>query len=161
MLLMKQTFLLGARRGVRNSLGWYKSYGTQSTTVDQTEVSKFSKLAEQWWDPNGPMAPLHSLNRCRVSYVRSLLCNHFSRDANDSTPLVGLSILDVGCGGGLLSESLARLGATVLGIDVSEQNIGVASAHQAFDGALCTLKYRVIAAGNSLCIQTLNVFKKI
>ncbi len=86
-------------------------------------------MAAEWWDPAGKFRPLHKMNPIRVGYVRDALCTHFGRDPAGARPLDGLRILDIGCGGGLLSEPLARLGATVVGVDASERNIGVARAH--------------------------------
>lgn len=97
--------------------------------IDQAEVEKFSGLAAEWWDPFGPMAPLHAMNPTRVRYVRDRLCDHFGRKAAGKAPLAGLTVLDVGCGAGLLCEPLARLGATVTGIDASAAAIEVARAH--------------------------------
>ena len=101
---------------------------------DKTEVEKFAKLAEDWWNPNGKMKPLHRFNPVRIDYIRDRLCDAFSKDAQSELPLKGLKILDVGCGGGLLSESLAILGADVVGIDASNKMIQVASLHAKENG---------------------------
>ncbi len=98
-------------------------------TVDPQEVAYYSRLADQWWDEQGKFWPLHRLNRLRVSYLREKICSHFGRDAAAEHPLAGLNVLDIGCGGGILSESMARLGASVHGIDVVERNIGAAERH--------------------------------
>lgn len=100
-----------------------------SPSVDPAEVERFSALAETWWDPQGSMAPLHRLNPARLGFLRETLAAHFGCEAKNLRPFAGLRILDVGCGGGLISEPLARLGATVTGIDAAEANIGVARAH--------------------------------
>ncbi len=100
-----------------------------AASIDPREVEYYSALANTWWDRNGPFWPLHRLNELRVGWIRDRLCTHFGRNANSSAPLAGLRILDVGCGGGLLSESMARLGAQVEGIDVVEKNIQVARLH--------------------------------
>jgi len=100
-----------------------------SSSIDVEEVERFSALAETWWDPKGSMAPLHRLNPARLSFLRQTLAAHFGRDARSLSPFDGLRILDVGCGGGLISEPLARLGAVVTGIDAAEANIAVARAH--------------------------------
>jgi len=100
-----------------------------SSSIDVEEVERFSALAETWWDPKGSMAPLHRLNPARLSFLRQTLAAHFGRDARSLGPFDGLRILDVGCGGGLISEPLARLGAVVTGIDAAEANIAVARAH--------------------------------
>jgi 2-polyprenyl-6-hydroxyphenyl methylase/3-demethylubiquinone-9 3-methyltransferase len=100
-----------------------------SPSIDVAEVERFSALAETWWDPKGSMAPLHRLNPARLGFLRQTLAAHFGRDARSLSPFDGLRILDVGCGGGLISEPLARLGAVVTGIDAAEANIAVARAH--------------------------------
>jgi 2-polyprenyl-6-hydroxyphenyl methylase/3-demethylubiquinone-9 3-methyltransferase len=100
-----------------------------SPSVDPAEVERFSALAQTWWDPRGSMAPLHRLNPARLGFLRETLTAHFGRDAKSLRPFDGLRILDIGCGGGLITEPLARLGATVTGIDAAEANIGVARAH--------------------------------
>lgn len=99
------------------------------STVDDYEVAHYTKLAETWWDTEGPFWPLHTLNALRVTYIRDQLCTRLRRDASDAAPLLGVTVLDVGCGGGILSESMARLGASVTGIDIVEKNIGIASLH--------------------------------
>ena len=100
-----------------------------SQSVDPGEVAYFERLAEQWWDRQGKFWPLHRLNELRVEYLKQEICLHFGKSDNNRRPLEGLSIVDVGCGGGILSESMAALGATVLGIDVVEKNIRVARQH--------------------------------
>lgn len=104
-------------------------------TVDAYEVDHYSALAETWWDTSGPFWPLHTLNALRVDYIRDRLCERLGRDASAQAPLSGLRVLDVGCGGGILSESMAGLGATVTGIDVVEKNVGIARAHARESGA--------------------------
>ena len=100
-----------------------------SPTVDPDELEKFRALAEEWWDPDGKFRPLHKFNPVRLKYIRDRACGHFKRDPSSLTPLSGLTVLDVGCGGGLLCEPLARLGAEVTGIDVVSRNIEIASTH--------------------------------
>lgn len=100
-----------------------------ATTVDPEEISRFSAMAETWWDPEGPMKPLHKLTPARMLYLKGQLVRHFDRDDNSATPLTGLSVLDVGCGGGLVSEPMRRLGATVTGVDAAGDNIAAARAH--------------------------------
>ena len=97
--------------------------------VDQGEVARFDALAATWWDESGPMRVLHRFNPVRVAYIRDALCRRFGRDPRAPFPLDGLTICDVGCGGGVLSEPLARLGARVTGLDPAAQNIAVARAH--------------------------------
>ncbi len=99
--------------------------------VDPREVAYYENLAATWWDRSGPFWPLHRLNALRTNYLRHVLARMFDRNPKDELPLAGLSILDVGCGGGILSESVAKLGASVLGIDVVEKNIEVARIHAA------------------------------
>lgn len=99
------------------------------TTIDPREVEFYTQLADTWWDRKGPFWPLHKLNALRLAYIRDQLCRHFERDADSARPLEGLTVLDVGCGGGILSESMARLGADVTGIDIVEKNINVARLH--------------------------------
>lgn len=98
-------------------------------SVDEAEIGRFAAIADSWWDPDGKFRPLHKLNPVRVEFVRDRLAGHFGRDPLARGCLDGLRVLDVGCGGGLLCEPLARLGATVTGIDATEQSIDVARAH--------------------------------
>jgi 2-polyprenyl-6-hydroxyphenyl methylase/3-demethylubiquinone-9 3-methyltransferase len=100
-----------------------------TSSVDRGEVAKFAGLAETWWDPEGEMRPLHRLNPTRLAYLRDQACRRFGRDALADRPLAGLRALDVGCGPGLISEPLARLGATVLGIDAAEESLAAARLH--------------------------------
>ena len=102
---------------------------TASSTADPREIEKFSALAEEWWDPDGKFGPLHRLNPVRLTYVRDRLAAQFGRDPLQPRPLDGLSLLDVGCGGGLLSEPLTRLGARVTGLDASTTSVEVARRH--------------------------------
>ena len=99
------------------------------TTVDKKEIEKFSKLAKDWWNPNGKFKPLHLFNPARIAFIKEKLISHFRLDPNSSKPLRELKILDIGCGGGLLCEPLNRLGATITGIDPSSNNIEVAKLH--------------------------------
>ncbi|MEQ8292337.1 MAG: bifunctional 2-polyprenyl-6-hydroxyphenol methylase/3-demethylubiquinol 3-O-methyltransferase UbiG [Roseovarius sp.] len=99
------------------------------TTIDAAEVAKFEAMAAEWWDPNGKFKPLHMLNPCRLDYITSQIAAEFERDLNATSPFDGLRILDIGCGGGLLSEPMARLGAEVVGADAAERNIPVAQIH--------------------------------
>lgn len=114
------------------------------TTVDPAEIARFSALADEWWDPHGKFRPLHRLNPLRLAYIRDALCTHFHRDAHAERPLTGLSVLDIGCGGGLLAEPLARLGALVTGIDAAEENVKTAAVHAA-DGEV-PVAYRCATA---------------
>jgi len=103
-------------------------------TIDQSEVARFSRVARRWWDPRGPMAALHKFNPVRLTYIRDRTCTHFNRDPRRLDCLAGLRVLDIGCGGGILCEPLARLGASVVGIDPSAENIAVAQEHAARSG---------------------------
>ena len=103
-------------------------------TIDQDEVARFSRLAGQWWDTRGPMAPLHKFNPVRLGYIRDRNAAHFGRDPTRLGSLAGLRILDIGCGGGILAEPLTRLGASVLGADPAASNIAVAQHHAAQSG---------------------------
>ena len=98
-------------------------------TVDPAEIERFSRIADEWWDPTGKFAPLHRLNPVRIAYIRDRVAAHWQRDALNGEPLKGLSLLDIGCGGGLLSEPMTRLGASVTGVDASARNIATASVH--------------------------------
>ena len=114
-------------------------------TIDAREVEYYSNLADTWWDTEGPFRPLHALNAFRVDYLVAQLSEKFALDQSAEKPLAGLRILDVGCGGGILSESMARLGADVTGIDVVEKNIGIAKLHASRSGL--SIDYRQCAAG--------------
>ncbi len=102
---------------------------TVDASVDPAEVAHFSGMAETWWDVNGPFRPLHILNPARLSWITQQVCSHYDRPPTGIRPLEGLRLLDIGCGGGLLCEPMARLGASVTGIDASDKNIGVARLH--------------------------------
>lgn len=104
------------------------------STLDEREVERFRALAAKWWDPEGEFAPLHAIGPERLRFLREQLVRHFARDGNAARPLEGLRIADIGCGGGLVSEPLARLGASVTGIDPAEENVAAARAHAADSG---------------------------
>ena len=110
------------------------------TTIDDGEIERFSAMAAEWWDPNGKFRPLHKFNPIRLSYVRDQVAARFGRDPRAAKPFEGLRFLDIGCGGGLLCEPMARLGAEVVGADASETNIEVARLHAAESGV--TIDYR-------------------
>ena len=101
----------------------------QSTTVDAAEIAKFEAMAAEWWDTNGKFKPLHMMNPVRLDYITTQIAAEFARDLTAQRPFEGLRILDIGCGGGLLSEPMARLGASVTGADASTTNIEIASLH--------------------------------
>ncbi len=115
-----------------------------STTIDDAEVARFSAIAAEWWDERGKFAPLHKLNPTRIAYIKNQILSHFSRADASATPLDNLSLVDIGCGGGLMSEPMARLGATVTGVDASETNINVATLHADAGGVPVT--YRATTA---------------
>ncbi|WP_407493926.1 bifunctional 2-polyprenyl-6-hydroxyphenol methylase/3-demethylubiquinol 3-O-methyltransferase UbiG [Pseudooceanicola sp. MF1-13] len=100
-----------------------------ATTIDPAEVAKFEAMAADWWNPDGKFKPLHMLNPCRLDYITSQIAAEYGRDLGAESPFKGLRILDIGCGGGLLCEPMARLGATVVGADAAERNIPVAQIH--------------------------------
>lgn len=112
----------------------------QQTTVDPAEIERFSRIAAEWWDPTGKFAPLHRLNPLRIGYIRDRAASHWQRDRLGGTPLKDLSLLDIGCGGGLLSEPMARLGARVTGVDASAKNVNVAARHA--EGQGLAIDYR-------------------
>ena len=110
------------------------------STVDPAEIEKFQAMAAEWWDENGKFKPLHMLNPCRLDYITRQIAGEFDRDLKTDKPFAGLRILDIGCGGGLLSEPMARLGADVVGADAAERNIPVAQVHAEQSGL--TIDYR-------------------
>ena len=116
----------------------------RATSIDDAEVAQFSRLGADWWDPRGPMAALHKFNPVRLGYIRDRAAERFARDAKKLDCLKGLRMLDIGCGGGILSEPLARLGAQMVGADPSEENIAIASAHAIESGV--AIDYRATTA---------------
>ncbi|MDG3440608.1 bifunctional 2-polyprenyl-6-hydroxyphenol methylase/3-demethylubiquinol 3-O-methyltransferase UbiG [Nitrospirillum amazonense] len=126
---------------------------TATTTVDPGEIQRFSAIAAEWWDEAGKFRPLHKLNPVRLEYLRDRICAHFGRDPLAPQPLQGLRLVDIGCGGGLLSEPLARMGADVVGIDAAERNVKTAATHAMETGT--TVDYRhttaedLVAAGET------------
>jgi len=131
------------------------------SSIDPAEVERFSRIAAEWWDPRGKFAPLHKFNPVRLAFIRDQALYRFRRDASARRPFEGLRLLDIGCGGGLLSEPMTRLGFQVTGVDASERNIGTASAHSAEQGLV--IDYRastaeaLVAAGEPLFDAILNM----
>jgi len=121
-----------------------KASGRAQTTVDPDEVARFAAMAADWWNPRGQMRPLHKLNPVRLGYIRDRACAQFGRNGKALDCLSGLRILDVGCGGGILSEPLARLGASVVGIDPAEENVAAAHLHAENSGV--AVDYRTATA---------------
>jgi 2-polyprenyl-6-hydroxyphenyl methylase/3-demethylubiquinone-9 3-methyltransferase len=117
---------------------------SRASSIDSAEIERFSRMAATWWDPRGPMATLHKFNPVRVAYIRDQAAAHFSRDPKTLDSLKGLRILDIGCGAGILSEPLARLGASVVGADPAGENIEAARAHAEATGI--AVDYRATTA---------------
>jgi len=115
-----------------------------ASSIDRAEVARFSALATQWWDPRGKFAPLHQLNPVRLAFIREQALARFGRDPTARRPFEGLSLLDIGCGGGLASEPMARLGFAVTAVDASEDGLGAARAHAAEVGL--AIDYRLATA---------------
>ena len=114
------------------------------STIDEAEVARFSALAAEWWNPNGKFGVLHKFNPVRLAFIRDEAAGHFGRDVKGSQPFAGLRLLDIGCGGGLLSEPMARLGFAVVAADASEKNIKTARVHGTEQGL--AIDYRVTTA---------------
>ena len=123
------------------------------SSIEPAEVERFSKIAAEWWDPKGKFAPLHKFNPTRLAFIRDQALHRFGRDPKARRPFEGLRLLDIGCGGGLLSEPMSRLGFTVVGVDASVRNIGTASAHAAEQGVpidyRCSTAEALLAAGET------------
>lgn len=123
------------------------------SSVDPAEIARFEAMAAEWWDPTGKFKPLHKFNPVRLAWIRERLVAHFGRDAESLAPFAGLRVLDIGCGGGLVAEPMARLGADVVGVDASERNVEIARTHARQSGV--AVDYRagtaeaLLAAGES------------
>ena len=113
-------------------------------TVDPSEIAKFEAMAAEWWDPHGKFKPLHMMNPCRLDYITQQIAGEFDRDLTTAKPFEGLRLLDIGCGGGLLSEPMARLGAEVVGADAAEGNLPVARIHAEQSGL--DIDYRAVTS---------------
>jgi 2-polyprenyl-6-hydroxyphenyl methylase/3-demethylubiquinone-9 3-methyltransferase len=111
---------------------------TPASTASPEEIAKFSAMADTWWDPSGDFQPLHKFNPARIRFVRDRTAAHFNRDPAGPKPFAGLTLIDIGCGGGLIAEPMARLGFAVTGIDAAEKNIGVARVHAGRSGLAIT-----------------------
>lgn len=140
----------------RNAMGNSKMI----TTVDPSEIAKFEAMAAEWWDPNGKFKPLHMMNPVRLEYITNQIAGEFGRDLQGAAPFTGLRILDIGCGGGLLCEPMARLGAAVVGVDAGGSNIPVAQTHAEQSGL--NIDYRhttaeALAAANEQFDVVLNM----
>lgn len=125
-------------------------------TLDAEEVKRFSRIAAEWWDPLGKFRPLHQIGPPRLSFIRNTALTHFGREAGSLRPLAGLTAIDIGCGGGLVSEPLCRMGAKVTGIDPSERNIAIAKAHAEPQGLAIDYRAKrvedLVAAGETFDI---------
>ncbi len=115
-----------------------------SPTLDQAEIARFAAIADEWWDGKGKFAPLHRLNPTRLRFIRDAIASHFGRDANAPALLMGLTLLDLGCGGGLVAEPMTRLGAEVTGIDPAPENIRAAQRHAGEEGL--AIRYEAVTA---------------
>ena len=133
----------------------------QGASVDPEDVARFSRIAAEWWDPKGKFAPLHRFNPVRLRFIRDQALTRFGRDSDTRAPFEGLRLLDIGCGGGLLSEPMCRLGFAVTGVDASARNIGTASAHAAEMGLAidyqCSTAEALVAAGTERFDVILNM----
>ncbi len=136
------------------------------TSIDEAEIARFAALAEKWWQPDGPFQALHALNVPRLTFIRDHLCRLHQRDMRDIKPLKGLRLLDIGCGGGLIAEPLARLGAEVTAIDAGEDAIEAARLHAEKSGL--NIAYRQISAESLVkekerfdCVLTLEVVEHV
>ncbi|KAK7276789.1 hypothetical protein RIF29_17935 [Crotalaria pallida] len=114
---------------------------TPKSSLKDNELAKFAAISQSWWDSEGPFKPLHVMNPTRLAFIRSTLCRHFKRDPYSVRPFEGLKIVDVGCGGGILSEPLARMGATVTGVDAVEKNIKIARLHADLDPTTSNIEF--------------------
>ena len=121
-----------------------RSNPTGTTTLDPAEIAKFERMAAEWWDAGGKFRPLHRFNPVRLGYIRDVVVAHSGRDPKAARPFAGLRLLDIGCGGGILCEPLARLGAETIGIDPSAVNVGIASLHAEHAGL--SIDYRTTTA---------------
>jgi 2-polyprenyl-6-hydroxyphenyl methylase/3-demethylubiquinone-9 3-methyltransferase len=135
--------------------------GVPKSSIDPADVARFSAIAEAWWDPKGKFAPLHRFNPVRLAFIRDRALRHFGRDGDARAPFAGLTLLDIGCGGGLLTEPMSRLGFAVTGIDASARNIAVAAGHAQAGGVAvsyrCAAVEDLLAAGSPAFDVVLNM----
>ncbi|CAA0825357.1 Ubiquinone biosynthesis O-methyltransferase-mitochondrial [Striga hermonthica] len=122
------------------------STSNPKSSLNEAELQKFAAISGTWWDAEGPFKPLHVMNPTRLAFIRSTLCRHFGKDPNCARPFDGLKFIDVGCGGGILSEPLARMGATVTAIDAVEKNIKIAQLHAHLDPMTSSIEYHCTTA---------------
>jgi 2-polyprenyl-6-hydroxyphenyl methylase/3-demethylubiquinone-9 3-methyltransferase len=143
---LQQSCILLTRAGKKtpNAQMIETGHSSSNSTLDQEEIARFSAMADEWWDPNGKFRPLHQINPVRLSFIRDALCTHYGRDATAPHALEGLTIADIGCGGGLLCEPMARLGARVTGLDPAQKSIEAARIHAQAQGL--DINYRAVPA---------------
>jgi 2-polyprenyl-6-hydroxyphenyl methylase/3-demethylubiquinone-9 3-methyltransferase len=139
---------------------------TRDATLDEGEVRRFGDLAAEWWDPTGKFRPLHKLGPARLAFIRQEIVRHFARPSGGMRPFADLSVLDIGCGGGLVSEPVARLGASVTGIDPAPENIAAAAAHAASQGMAidyraCRVEDLVVEGRTFDCVLCLEVVEHV
>ncbi len=132
-----------------------------TVSVDPQEMENFAAMAEDWWNPSGKFKPLHIMNGARIGFIRDTLCAHFHKDPEAKLPLKGLRILDIGCGGGLLAEPIARLGASVTGVDALEKSLKTAKTHAEQSGVKVDYRHgtieQMVAAGQTPFDAVLNM----
>lgn len=132
-----------------------------TVSVDPQEMDNFAAMAEDWWNPSGKFKPLHIMNGARIGFIRDTLCAHFHKDPEAKLPLKGLRILDIGCGGGLLAEPIARLGASVTGVDALEKSLKTAKTHAEQSGVKVDYRHgtieQMVAAGQTPFDAVLNM----
>jgi 2-polyprenyl-6-hydroxyphenyl methylase/3-demethylubiquinone-9 3-methyltransferase len=134
-------------------MGERRAGGAEVGTIDHDELARFAKSAESWWDAEGDFRPLHKINPLRLAFIRDNLAAHFARDSRGTRPFAGLRLLDIGCGGGLVSEPLARLGFAVTGIDAESETLNIARRHAEASGVAVDYRQAAVedlaAAGES------------
>ncbi|KAJ4836174.1 Hexaprenyldihydroxybenzoate methyltransferase, mitochondrial [Turnera subulata] len=140
-------YLFNPSRSISSSAAYnIEGKNDNKSSKNELELAKFAAMSDTWWDSEGPFKPLHAMNPTRLAFIRSTLCRHFRKDPQRPRPFEGLSIIDVGCGGGILSEPLARMGATVTGVDAVEKNVKIARLHADLDPMTSTIEYHCTTA---------------